>query len=79
MISEVCSSCRLNFGNDLDLLAITDKGFTSLMISAESGHISCMETILDLGIDVNAMEEHGGTALIWASGNGHVDAVRLLI
>ena len=78
MISEVCSLCHSNFGNDLNLLAITDNGFTSLMVSAESGHISCMKTIINLGIDINAMEKHGGTALIWASGNGHVEAVRLL-
>ena len=38
-----------------------------------------LAVLLDAGVDVNAPYEHQLTALMWAAGQGHADAVALLL
>ena len=38
-----------------------------------------LDTLLSAGVDVNLAYEHRLTALMWAAGQGHVDAVKLLL
>ncbi len=41
--------------------------------------IEIIEYLLDNGADINAKNNYGWTALIWASRNGHKDIVKLLL
>jgi|SRR5579871_3083671 len=54
---------------------------TPLMQETESSqnreHI--INTLLDKGVDINARDIHGYTALIWAARNGDVNTVKLLL
>jgi uncharacterized protein len=38
-----------------------------------------LQALLDAGIAVDTTYEHGLTVLMWAAGQGHADAVRLLL
>ncbi|KAI6677729.1 hypothetical protein NL676_038525 [Syzygium grande] len=43
------------------------------------GHIEVVKALLKKGIDINAKDEDGYTALHWAIQSGHMDAVELLV
>ena len=47
--------------------------------SAQNGNISDVEKRLDQGVRKDSQNEHGDTALIWASWNGHKAVCELLI
>ena len=50
------------------------------MLAAKFGHIDTVVTLLNVkGIDVNATDVHGMTALMWAVGNGHTNTVIAMI
>lgn len=51
----------------------------SLIDAAKDDDIDKLQDLIELGVDVNAVDEHGKTALIEAAYNGHIDAVKLLI
>ncbi len=38
-----------------------------------------VQALLDKGVDVNAKDNHGFTALIWAAKGGHTEAVQALL
>lgn len=38
-----------------------------------------IELLLSFGADPNALDEMGGTTAQWAAGNGHIDAIRILL
>jgi len=46
---------------------ITEKGMTALMLAAASGRADNVIALLDNGADVNARNENGRTALMWAA------------
>ncbi len=48
------------------------------MLAAGAGHAHVVETLLEKGALVNAKDNNGETALIWATMNGHSEIVRLL-
>jgi ankyrin repeat protein len=56
------------------------QGETPLMLAARSGSLNAMQMILGYKPDINAKEKlRGTTALMWATEQGHPEAVRLLI
>lgn len=50
-----------------------------LVAAAATGDTSAVEKLLALGLPLNAIDEHGATALIRAAGNGHTDLAAHLI
>jgi len=48
-------------------------------LRAGQGNAGALDALLASGIDVNAAYEHRLTALMWAAGQGQVDAVKLLL
>ena len=59
---------RLIGGTDSDLLN-----------AVEEGHTAVVEALLAAGADVNAKDNSGYTALIWAVAMGHTDIVEMLL
>jgi len=55
-------------GLDLDLIE-----------SIKKGHVAIIHAFLAKGADVNAKDQNGGPALLWAAGGGHPDIVQLLL
>jgi len=51
----------------------------SLTDACYYGDIEAVESLLGTGIDINAKNKQGVTALAYASGRGHVDIVKLLL
>ena len=51
----------------------------ALLEAAEDDAIAEVRELLDLGVNVNARDERGRTALHWASDNRHPDIVKMLI
>jgi len=52
-------------------------GKTALMVAAEQGQLDMLEVLAEDGA-LNAVDRFGGTAVTWAAGCGHQDAVELL-
>jgi ankyrin repeat protein len=64
----------------VDVNAPDDNGYTPLMIAARCGHADIVQTLLDKGADVDAVDAtHGLTALMLASKAGKPDVVKLLV
>lgn len=51
----------------------------ALNAAAEQGQLTMIELMLVDGVDIDAIEDDGGTLLHWAARQGHLDAVELLI
>lgn len=49
------------------------------MRAARAGKTDILEALLDEGIDVNAKDNNGMTALMWAAYKCHLPAVELLL
>jgi ankyrin repeat protein len=58
--------------------AKTNFGLTALMSAAGSGRTQVVEFLIDKGADIKAKDNNTWTALIWASSEGHKDAVEVL-
>ena len=59
---------------------VTSNGATEeLWCVADAGEVEKLERILERGVDVNACNEHGMTALMRAANQGHVQMVRALL
>ena len=65
----------------LGLLEIKgDYGLTPLMVACQNGRVKMLKTLLaHPGIDLNARDESGLTAFMWACRRGHWNVVRLLL
>lgn len=50
-----------------------------LLLAATRGDTDTVRALLDRGVDVNARDQHGKTALFWASMSGSLDVVNLLL
>ena len=47
--------------------------------AAKTGHSQVVELFLTAGMEADATDEGGATALIWAARNGHADTVKTLL
>lgn len=53
-------------------------GCTALMKAAYKGHVSIVESLIQAGAHVNAVDKQGNTALVWAALGGNLSVVRIL-
>jgi hypothetical protein len=60
-------------------LVIVDTATRELWRAAESGDVNEVAAILSRGVNVNARNEHGMTALMRTARNGHAPVVRVLL
>jgi hypothetical protein len=49
----------------------------AIVYAAGQGNAEALDALLASGIDVNAAYEHQLTALMWAAGQGQLEAVKL--
>ncbi|KAG9608231.1 ankyrin repeat protein nuc-2, partial [Aureobasidium melanogenum] len=66
-----------NYGANLDQ---PDKLYqwTPLFHAASEGHLSCLQALLELGVDVDALDEKDLSAMYYAAWEGQLDCLRLL-
>src|ERR1700694_3359809 len=50
-----------------------------LFDAAQAGDLQRVKALLDAKVDVNAKNNNGGRALMFASANGHLDVVQVLL
>lgn len=60
-------------------LGANSRGWTPLHYAAYAGHIHLISKFIALGTQVNSATDNGLTALMLASKNGHIEAVRTLL
>ncbi|KAE8556355.1 hypothetical protein EYB25_001056 [Talaromyces marneffei] len=65
------------YGADLDQ---TDKLYqwTPLFHAASEGCVSCLRTLLELGVDTSVLDEKGLSAMYYAAWEGHLECMALL-
>lgn len=59
--------------------AMSNTGFTALIIAAAHGHVETIEYLLEKGADVDAVHDNKVTALMYAAAAGHIDSMKMLI
>lgn len=66
-----------NHGADLDQI---DKlySWTPLFHAASEGNVPCMQTLLDVGVKTNVLDEKDLSAMYYAAWEGHLECMRLL-
>lgn len=66
-----------NYGADLDQ---PDKLYqwTPLFHAASEGHLSCLQTLLECQVNVDALDEKNSTAMYYAAWEGHLTCLKLL-
>lgn len=66
-----------NYGADLDQI---DKlySWTPLFHAASEGNVPCMQTLLDVGVKPNVLDEKDLSAMYYAAWEGHLECMRLL-
>lgn len=65
-------------GADVNFEA-ADTGESLLLSASGTGQLESINTLLDLGADINGTNNYGETPLIRAASRGHAEAVRLLV
>ncbi|KAH7564591.1 hypothetical protein BM1_01638 [Bipolaris maydis] len=65
------------YGADLNQ---TDKLYqwTPLFHAASEGHVECLQTLLQCGVDVDIVDEKGLSAMYYATWEGHIECMTLL-
>jgi uncharacterized protein len=61
-----------------DMATAGDKN-RDLILASMKGDVEKVRSLLDSGADVNAKDERGWTALLWAISRGQIDLVKLLL
>jgi uncharacterized protein len=61
-----------------DMATASDKN-RDLTLASMKGDVEKVTSLLDSGADVNAKDERGWTALLWAVSRGQIDVVKLLL
>lgn len=66
-----------DYGADLDQI---DKlySWTPLFHAANEGHVSCLQSLIELGVKIKIMDEKQLSALYYATWEGHLRCMRLL-
>jgi CDK inhibitor PHO81 len=66
-----------DYGADLDQI---DKlySWTPLFHAASEGNVPCMQTLLDVGVKPDILDEKGLSAMYYAAWEGHLECMRLL-
>jgi ankyrin repeat protein len=64
---------------DADLRSDDGYDTTALHQAVFEDHAEVAELLLDQGIDIDAVDDQGATALMWAANMGSIDSVRLLL
>lgn len=54
------------------------RGVTALTAATEAGHVSCVQTLVRRGANVNQVEDDGWSALMLACLHGHEEIGRFL-
>lgn len=66
-----------------DLNTVNENGYTPLCLAVLylqfQNHFRIVNSIIDAGADVNAPASDGRTPIVWASGIGHIPAIKLLL
>ena len=65
--------------HQLDVHVTNKTGGTALHLAAYSGHVSCVELLLQYGACVNTADTLNCTPLFGACERGHVEVVNILI
>ncbi len=63
----------------LKRLFLGRKMAAALLEAAEQGNVDTAKALIKAGVDVNARDHNGITALMWAAYRGHADCVKALI
>ncbi|KAL9082747.1 MAG: hypothetical protein Q9159_006207 [Coniocarpon cinnabarinum] len=53
-------------------------GWTPLFHASSEGHVQCLRTLLDCGVDPDIKDEKGQSALYYATWEGHLECMNLL-
>jgi ankyrin repeat protein len=69
---------RIRFIIVFSSLAVVFSACTSLFDAAKKGDTNAVQALLEKGADINAKDEEGKTALMYAVEGGHSETVRLL-
>jgi uncharacterized protein len=78
LVLTVLLSVNAPFAQKQEDMRVMDH-ISEFLAAAASGDTAKVAECLDQGIDVNVADEHGQTALMLASDQGHVDTVKLLL
>jgi len=52
--------------------------WTPLFHAASEGHVECLKTLLECGVDVDIIDEKGLSAMYYATWEGHLECMKLL-
>ena len=68
----------INAGADIGIVSY-DNGMSALMWASRKGLIELVEILIEMGVDVNAVDKNGMTAILHADKYGHYDVWEILI
>ncbi len=66
-------------GTESGETAKTAQGLRTLLLAVRRGDVRTVQRLLEMGVDANAPDEHGDSALIHAARMGYADVVQVLL
>ena len=78
VLTYACANSPREARKELELLQIlyNEEAFIE---SVKNNDVLVVELFLEAGINLNAKDEYGQTALIWAAKGGHTETVKALL